>query len=982
MRSKKLLLIPILFLLISGSLFSQMNFTTDARGGIFGEDQSSSFFMDGTGWIRILVDYREVYRGRGPAFTELSVLQGQARAFTLTAEYYSHIDELLESYSYYIYIDKITPPQPVLEFRNSNSGLSFIQTEGKQYTAVRAFADLGESLYFFDNLRRVNAAPPVSFPAIIWAEDWAGNISEPRQEFFEISLIKIANPVSDSFQNSQTLIITGIESEYVFWTIDGTYPLAHDGTGMLYRGPVRIDAYGDINIRIAWLDRSGRPREDRVSYNVAPNGSMAEGRGIAESGSVNGNTNGSPYSEPPFSLISHFYLQEESVIRSNTSLNIPDSWHWSINEQAPINPASVLANGELFLRPQNLVTRAVGVNLLDPEGNLYRFAYLLDGGGSNAPASRELYGTLPEIMFYSGYLIDSPVTYEDIPFREPDFLYPLLRYLRAGRSRLLIWPEEISGTIYFSWGDSWFSGNRPLPIPLEGGVLTWFVFIDEDTYYGPFVNEIEGLPVDRSLTRGRIAYQNNSPDNSNAEQGWNYVSDIIPYSYGILRNRNFDICDGEDLNWAFISLGGNILEELHLDRLPPAKPILLGYPEEGWTRGPLRIDLLTTEDSARGYINVRLVYPSGEVEILSGNEYIIINSSMEQIAEVYVTAFQIDAFGNRGLSVELFFVLDPNTIYVSPVPLLPASNPRAPLGGMDNPFSSLDDALSHAQRQGLTDVRVYGSLELNRPLRVFSMLHIDGGWRTPDENDPYGSLIITSDDFYWDLFPGSVLEISGVRILRGAANANLVNMDGATLYIDNSNITLMSQGVDRTPAFSARNSVIEISNSRIHVLGDNALMFNVQGGRIYTSFTTFYVSGERTAGIFSLQGSRGSFYNFIFRSSGEDYASVVEAENAELLLEGGRLSASARDANILFLDQSIAAIFDSHFELDALFSARVVNLRDSPFPLLQDNIFVSSSDAQRSEVFSGNNTVQRRILEAEGNEFHGFTHFMPGIPFE
>ena len=975
MRIKKFLLIPVLLLSITASLFSQMNFSTNAMGGIFGEDQNPSFFaINGTGWIRLLVDYREIYRGRGPAIAEMNVRAEQARAFILTAEYYSHIDELLESYSYYIYIDKITPPQPVLEFRNSNSGLSFIQTEGKQYTGVRAFADLGESLYFFDNLRRVDAAPPVSFPAIIWAEDWAGNISEPRQEFFEISLIKIANPISGSFRNSQTLIITGIESEYVFWTIDGTYPLAHDGTGMLYRGPVRIDAHGDINLRIAWLDRSGRPREDRVSYSVAPNGGrnagmagsggIAEGSGMAEGG------------------LEHFYRQEEIIITSNTSLRIPDSWLWSINDSPPENSVSVLANRELVLRPQNLITRAIGVNLLDPEGRLYRFAYLLDGGSNNPLASRELYNTLPEIMFYSGYLMDFPVFNDDMPFRDPDYLYPLLRYLSAGRSRLLIWPEEIQGTIYFSWGDSWFSGNRPLPIPLEGGRLTWFVFIDEDTYYGPFSNEIDPLPIDRSMTRGRIAYKNNLT--SDQDQGWNYVSHIIPYSPGIIRNSNFNICDGEDLDWAFISIGGNILEELHIDRLPPTEPILHGFPVGGWTRGPLRIDLETTEDRARGYINVRLVYPSGEVEILSGNEYLIINSSLDQIAEVYVTAFQIDASGNRGPSVELFFILDPKTIYVSPVPLMPVSNPRAPLGGMDNPFTSLDDALSHAQRQGLTDIRVYGSLELKRPLRVFSMLNIDGGWRTPEENDSYGygSLIITSDDFYWDLFPGSVLELNGVRILRGSGNARLVNMNDAVLLINNSHITIISDETDRNPSFSAINSVIEVSNTRIHVLGDYTLMFNIQGGSIYTSYTTFLSSGERTAAIFNLERSRGSFYGFIFRSLGEDYASVVEAEDAELLLDGGSLSASARDANILFLDHSIAAIMDSRFELDALFSARAVNLTDSPFPLVRNSIFISGSNAQRSEVFSRNETVSREYLENERNEFHGFTHFMPGTPFE
>ena len=967
----KKILFHLLVFFISTTLYAQVFFSTDLTSGIFSSDQRPYFYINGPGWFRVLVDGRELYRGSGPAYPELGVAEGEARAFNISAEYYNHGDVLVESHSWYVFIDKIIPPPPLIEYRNSQAGMGFYQIEGKEDTVQRAWADLGEELFFFQNLSRSHVHPPISFPALVWAEDQAGNVSLPVGDFLEISLVNIDNPLPGHWSNRQVLIISGIENESVYWTSDGSDPLSSDGTGELYERPIPIDKDGNVTIRIAWLDRQGRRMYDRVDYFV------------------------DPYSELPDYLLP-FSIAEESPVRSPLALRVPEYWQWALDNNShlmtfgnviPESTASILNEGSIILRPIDNVKRSVAIHLCDPDNEntgVYRFAYFLDGGSSPAflgnltpPASRSY------SMFSDNILYSAPAYFEGLPFSEMEYSVPPLRMLSAERSRLIVWPE-VSGEIYFSWGGAWFRGENHLPVFPEGGSLFWVVFESGSgtgnreealPYYGPFIASIESLPNNNLRTAGRIAYRNYDVNNI---QNWVYVSPLINYTPGVIYNNNFNASDGEDLVWAFISMGGRILEQERRDLLPPLSPIVNGLPAGDWTRGPLNLEIHPTEEDSNVFLNVRLVYSSGEIEVLSGNSTIEVSSSFDEIAHVYVEAYQIDSSGNRGPLLERDFILDPHTIYVSVNPLIYSPMPGE-IGGMDNPFTSLEDALNHANRTGARDVYLSGTLELNRTVYLSGDLRITGDWLRGEMDNR--AIIIASTNSLLYIEDGSDITIRDVRLLRGGGNSCLFNIENSKLAIYNSVINVMSQEQQRNGIFFANNSSIDLYNTRIQLTGDYSLIFDLTDSEINAENVNFLVTGERTATLFSLIDSRGIFSDFSFTSSANDYSSILEGESSEVVFYDGTMHLSARDTSALFLNNTTCAILRSTIDMESIFSARAIDVRGF-FPLIQDSTFISRGSSTRSEVFSLTAAAVSITPDAEGNTFIGFSHLMPGRPFE
>ena len=972
-----------IFLLLAGMAlqgFSQQFIKTDAMGGIFPEDQDLSFSISGPGWLRLLLDNREIYRGKGPAYPELGVNWGEERGFTLSAEYYSQADELLESRSWYIYIDKNRPSVPDMEIRNGPEGLRLVQSGGKQNVRIRAWADIDGSLAFFPDLGGGGLLPADSFPALIWAEDMAGNCSEPRSEYFEISLVKIENPVSGDWLNPQVLIISGAEGKNVYWTADGTHPLAPGGTGRLYLGPERIEKRGRITLRIAWRDSVGRVWEDRVDYSVTGNNDLAAN-------------------------LNSFRLTEERPVSSLTVLPLPENWRWSIGG-VPRDQGG----GSVSLRPERLIRRVAAVHLspVSGVGGIYRFAYLLDGADTG---ERPQITQLPQanISLEGTYLYS---TLGDHPPQRPENqLLPLqrndsppLRLVSAGRSRIIIWPR-LSGTIYYSWGNAgqitqanWLEGKGPLLVPLEGGLLRWFVLDGrrgtgkvEVPAGGSYSVAIKPLPGDRrEINRGRIICRNYT-DNGNSP--WEYVSGPLAYTPGILKNRAspLDVCDGEDLEWAFAGSGGRILERLRRDRLAPAAPQLDAPPEGGWTRGPVKVSVISGEKGVTGIITARLRYASGQMNVLSGTGSLEIGSDLGETAEVTVESLLLDDSGNMSPRTIRHFTVDPKTIYVSTEPLLigtsGASAPPGSLarGGMDNPFNSLEEAMDFAQRQDLGDIRISGIQELRRPVTISKNIRIDGG---------YGNAaLILGDGFSWNINSGASLILSGLRLerkggdnplIRAAQNGKveitgaditntgpLVVMDGGACGIKDSRISVKITGEKRIAAFSARGSGVELNDSRVQLEANYGLLFDLGGGSFGAKNSVLLAAGGRTASLFVLNGTRGNFINLSLQAAAGDYASVLEASASELVMSGGIMEASARDTTALLLDNCAAVILDASIRVEGAFSARAAEIRGA-FPQVRNSRFNSIGRAKKSEVFSGMDATAPPGASITGNRFSGF----------
>ena len=965
-----------IFIFLSGlacPAFSQQFIKTDASGGIFNKDQILSFELTAPGWLRILINDREIYRGSGPAFQELGVPQGEERGFTLNAEYFSPGGEMAESLSWYIYIDKKAPPLPALEFRNTHDGLRLTQAGGEANAKIRAIADMDGEIVFFPGLEDPRELPRDSFPsdsfqALIWAEDMAGNFSEFRSQVFDLSMLRMDNPLPGEWLNRQMLIIAGAEGKSVYWSDDGSHPLEAGGSGRLYRGPIRIERDGRVHVRIAWRETDGRTREDAVVYTVAP-----KAGGAAEN-------------------LDSLARAEEAVIASQVNLQLPSDWLWSIGNTPRAQPESIVT-----LRPERLIKRTAAIQLSAPDApGIYRFAYFLDGGGSAAERQSVIrHEPLGETYLYPAEGRDA---------------FPPVRLVYAGRSRVIVWPE-VSGNLYYSWGGVWHEAKGPLPVPLNGGNLRWFVLDREirldEIPAGPYSMDI--IPAQmgtRETSAGRIAYRDYG-ENTN----WKYASPLIEFFPGMIMRPGPDVCSGEDLVWAFISSGGKVLEQQRRDRLSPPLPVIEGIPEYGWTRGSVMLNLVKNEAGDNGVIEAVIRYVSGTTAQSSGSLSLKLDSALGERAEVAVEAYLVDSQGNIGPKARRHFSIDPKTIYVSAEPLVERSSgsgigmagsaAAGATGDLDNPFVLLKDAISYAAARGIADIRIAGSQELSGPVAVTRDLHIEGGWQMDAGNAAKASVTL-GNDFSWNLRPGSILTLNNLYLerqrgseplIRAGRNSKveikgtdivsqgpLLTMDNGVCIINNSAIKAVIPGEQRIAVIAAGNTLTDISGSRFELEGNYGLILDLRGGTLSARESGFFAARGKTASLIVLNGTLGNLNGLTLQANAADYASSLEAAGSEVIISGGRFEVSARDTNAVLFENCAAAIFGTQFHVNGSFSAKAAEIR-GPFPVVQNCRFYFSGSAARSEIFSGSDVPKAGNIT--GNSFSGFTHIWgPGWPIE
>ena len=971
----------LVFLLIAGITivcFSQSFIVTDASGGIFNTDQKITFANAGTGWFRLLLDEREIYRGRGPAFPELGIPQGEERGFMLRFEYYSNGNVLLESGAFSIYIDKRPPSLSDPEINNSPQGLRLTNNGGEPNVMIRSWADVDGELTFFPDLGNGVRLPADSFPAVVWAEDMAGNYSAPRSEYVNVSLVAIENPAPGEWSNPQTLIISGAEGKNIRWTCDGSDPLKEGGSGRLYRGPERIEKRGQITLRIAWQEASGKVREDRVEYSVTANAFANVERSL-----------------------DIFRITEERELRSVITLPVPESCSWFTGSVPQMQRGETIT-----LRPLPLVRRVVAVQLLPEGAGIYRFVYLLDGSGNDPHTS------IP-VLPPQGSAFEDGVLYPGSgeaagtgSINAQVYPFPPLALITAGRSRVVDWPR-VQGTLYFSWQGvhtvqgAWQEAKSPLLIPIEGGTIRWFVRDasagegwrlepEVSGYYSAFIPSAAGIRDNR--VRGRFAYRSFT---ENGSQNWIYVSDLIEYLPEIAgRSILLDACDGEDLEWAFISTSGKILEQKRRDRQAPPEPVIAAPEMGGWVRGPIRVSAFPGESDTSVFLNARINYASGITQMINGEGFLDIVSALGEIAEVTVEAVQVDASGNSGPKAVRHFTLDPKTVYASAAfPM--AGNTHSPRGDRDNPFTSLDEAIDHALKYDLGVVRISGSMELKGPVPVSRNLHIEGAWRESSaigtDETIYKAAILPGNGVYWDVHPGIILSLSGVTVERNGGdnslfyagrNSNLdisntmistagpvLRMDGGVCRIRDSDISVRISGDERKAAFSARDSGIDIKNSRMQIEANYGLLFEIEGGIMAAENSILLAAGKRTSSVLTLGGSRGRFFNLTSQAAAEDYASVMEVTSSELFMEGGIISVSARDCSAIVLNSSAGIISEAQIRVDGSSSARAFEIKGA-YPIVSNSLLYSEGDAKKAEVFSGSSFPPPGL---EGNRILGFT---------
>lgn len=839
---------------------------------------------------------------------------------------------------------------PEVRLALNAEGLVVLESPGTDPSVrVSALVDLRHTPLYIPNIGRMEPLPPSAYAAVVWSSDEAGNYSDPLPVFLDFPPLKIENPLPGLWANRQRLVISGAENKRVLWTMDGGDPAG----GLPYEGPVLIDRAGTVTLRIAALHEDGRVQEWALTYTVEE-----------------------PRDDPLAGALEEIRAAEAGIIRTDTALTIPPAWFWSSG-----GPPRIPGGTPLVLRPGAGIRRTAPLRIAGTGGD-YRFVFTLDGTGGEEPPRESLW--------------DAPRGIYSLPGESPGQEGPRLVY--AGSSRVLVWPRN-RGPILRRWegGASWEDGGFLTLVPPGGGILRWTAGSLEggSPVYGLRIEAAARDEGAEEFSRGRYLYRSLA---GGAAEAWNTGSPLMPYPGDAVPA----VCDGEDLEWVFITREGRSLGSWRSDRLAPPAPGLIAPPEGAWVRGPVSLSIAGTvnDPGLESEIAAQVRYTSGRVVILRDRDTLLIPPPEEGTAEVRLEAQFVDAAGNRGPRALRNFTIDSAAIYVSA--LVRGSGQGS--GSRDAPFRYLDEALDLARREGRRNIRVAGLTQLRRDAALSGDMLIEGGF---DENWSPGDAkarIVIPGGAVFRVEEGN-LGFHRVSLERNAGSQVLFRVEaGGTLTMEEVELTLAGPflrlgelgqgrfsglrlasligGGGRTPLVSAMEGHLEIRDSLFELEGEDGVLFDLRGGRFLSEGGDFRLKAQRTGTALILRGTRTEMTDTEVFAEAGDYACALDLRQAPVTVTRGSLGVAARDGVAAASDDSEGLYLGTAFRVKTSFVARAMEIR-SRFPQVTDCRFTFTGTARQAEVFAGlpgEGSAGSIPLPGAGtiggNVFSGFTHIL------
>jgi hypothetical protein len=221
----------------------------------------------------------------------------------------------------------------------------------------------------------------------------------------------------------------------------------------------------------------------------------------------------------------------------------------------------------------------------------------------------------------------------------------------------------------------------------------------------------------------------------------------------------------------------------------------------------------------------------------------------------------------------------------------------------------------------------------------------------------------------------SRLEIEGSEITH---TGPLVEASGGVCVFDNVRVRSLSAGENRSPVLGIRDGGLSIAGSVFGAEGIHGLFLEMNGGTLDVQDSSFSLDGGRTGTLFRLERINGNLREISAGVSAADYSAVLDLDSSTLVMEGGKITAAARDALAVLADNSDCFFLRAIFGVRGAFVARAMEIRGQ-FPRVTECGFVFSGQAKRAEVFSAGNS-RGELFPGEGtiasNAFQSFTHIL------
>lgn len=491
----------------------------------------------------------------------------------------------------------------------------------------------------------------------------------------------VVSPAAGVWRNKQALVLKSEADVDLYYSLTGADPLV---SGFFYDGPVLINETGRVKVHIVAVFPDGSKKEYSLEYVVDE-------------------TQDSDFDRHPF--VRQIKQNPVMTYESGSAFTIPEGLLYSLdNTRAPY-----IEGGTLTLSAKNNIERFIPCSIADAKGNSQAH-FVIRVTAKERPKAHPV-----ELPFEVS-------NWTHITFTDKTFIYSIDGDLWAARDESeldRIVPHTISWQpMEYSSDNAVFEYTLPTKPELftqsnrDGSVC---FFIEEvpggrEADLSGFLKDEEG---DKSLhytfaDGSRMAFVNAFPNEDLKEQ-----VQLALY------------CDG--------NLQGTIEQAVHIDRLPPATPVITSD-----ANNPSAVKITVEPDSHVFYalsspVDVPLESPGcyhkgdkpserGEFKLYKGG--VIDLESGEGCALLYqIRTFAVDSSGNKSDTSELDLIIDKTNYYL-------AANSASEKhdGSYENPFTSMEQFLALLSvSRGKLNLHVFGSVDLpNREIIIEKPCHFIG----------------------------------------------------------------------------------------------------------------------------------------------------------------------------------------------------------------------------------------------------------------
>ena len=673
--------------------------------------------------------------------------------------------------------------------------------------------------------------------------------------------INVLSPVEGTWANKQMLVIENTGDGDYLYSLDGSDP---ESFGFAYDGPVLIDLTGNVNLKVAFLPKSGNKETTSVTYKV-----------VLDDGSKTGYKN----------FVKTFYYSGIINYSAGSNLSIPGNLKYSLG----LPPDAYLQGTNLTISEKSVLQRLLPCSIYDPEKNVkYRFIIKTFPHSAGVYSKREVPFTITD--------------WETITFNDKNYIYKVDSEYWSLPTEARKLDRSISHMI--SWQSLDFKEGNPVEyfvLPPKPEII---VQKNED---GSFIYSVKG---DKSYALSVL-----SPEKNDYMELFPEIGADIFYGDKASGSLNIGV-------FASSVYQGKVIAKYNINKRPPAMPEITSSAKSFYSRNRVQVDV-SGDKNADLYIALSEPYsmpatdklytadseilkniPVGEYKKARNGKYTIYWNPKSVGAAYY----KISAYSKNGKNTsqiaEYSIIIDQSSYYYD-------ENADADLaeGTAEHPFTSFDQCVTELSDVRAVTLKVKGNLRIEKKYQIESNYELQANGDACISFGPDAALTVK----------GSSFEIYDCRISNEINNQvktviPLFKLENAVLTVRNCtfglNYSSNGSGID------AYNSIINISDSiasvnaliyasfissvksRISIKNvtasasaDTCVVLSATDGTLSATDNTFSVTGK-SGRIAELFGVRANFTDNTFKAQLENNGQKtypVYKNEATVLTESGNM---------------------------------------------------------------------------------------------